>query len=175
MKLVNILAESPLRLEGGSIHPGLKYERLKDYFAIHNFPNRRWIERAILVLNGGKIAVVRRTLFSEDEIFGPQVIGPVYQLLPNGPLAVPTGLVFVRFDEAISLKEKTPVISRTGYRIDQVLSYAPHAGWLRAESDSISDALRGIDRLEALENVANVEPQVLMESARRKGSPLNRC
>ena len=47
-----------------------------------------------------------------------------------------------------------------GYRITQMLSYAPNAGWLEAV-DGADSALQNIAGVEKLRDVVNVEPQLL--------------
>lgn len=77
-----------------------------------------------------------------------------------GGLAVPTGRVFVRFAEAIKIETRADELRNLGYRITQMLSYAPNAGWLEAV-DGADSALQNIAGVEKLRGVVNVEPQLL--------------
>lgn len=97
----------------------------------------------------------------------PGKIGPVYFLHSGGTLAVPTGRVFIRFQEGVRAEEHRQEIEQAGYDIAQSPVYAPHAAWLRARSGEIADALTGIPTLEKIANVENIEPQMLMQRATR--------
>ena len=81
--------------------------------------------------------------------------------LPSGRLAVPTGRVFVRFREGVAPKARSEELKHAGYRITMTLAYAPSAAWLEADDGEVATALRNIERLEALNGVVNVEPQLL--------------
>jgi hypothetical protein len=94
-------------------------------------------------------------------------ITPVYRLGARGPLAVPTGLVFLRLEEDRRIEDYEDRIASAGYRIAGKLDYAPNSGWLESATGTVADALRGIDKLESLPHVANVAPQMLMQSASR--------
>jgi hypothetical protein len=91
----------------------------------------------------------------------------VYRLGSSGPPAVPTGRVFVRFRESVSLAEHRAEIESAGFRIETVLSYAPQAGWLTAASGEIPDALTTFQRLEEIPGVECVEPQMLSPPSHR--------
>jgi len=58
-------------------------------------------------------------------------------------------------------------LARAGYEVVQLLVYAPQAAWVRARSGGIAEALTSIPALEALAEVENVEPQMLMKSTQR--------
>jgi hypothetical protein len=94
-------------------------------------------------------------------------ITPVYRLGANGPLAVPTGLVFLRLGQERRIEDYADGIALAGYRIARKLDYAPNSGWLESATGSIADALRRIDELESLPHVENVAPQMLMQSVSR--------
>ncbi|AUT00998.1 hypothetical protein CLI64_11630 [Nostoc sp. CENA543] len=132
------------------------------YYAIHYKQPNTANSTAILLLNEGKIAVFA----GEPPPTITDTISPVYTL-PGGLLAVPTGLVFIRFPENIVVESQQAAIQQAGYEIAQILAYAPHAAWLSAKSGKISDALQGITQLKAISNIENVEPQLLMERRQR--------
>ncbi|HPM80363.1 MAG TPA: hypothetical protein PLF81_06665 [Candidatus Anammoximicrobium sp.] len=92
---------------------------------------------------------------------------PVYRIGQRGPLAVPTGRVFVRFEQPTSLSSRREEIQRAGFVIQQSLSYAPHAGWVAPQSGRIADALERFPNLRQLAGVQAVEPQMLMPAQRR--------
>jgi hypothetical protein len=92
---------------------------------------------------------------------------PVYAASDSAPRGVPTGRVLVRFSEEIKFDEKSADIAAAGFVVDQVLSYAPHAGWVRPASGRTEDALRHFERLAKLTGVRHVEPQLLYDRALR--------
>jgi hypothetical protein len=93
---------------------------------------------------------------------------PVYSLTQGGTLAVPTGLVFVRLAADEKLADHADQFRGAGYEIAQAMARAPNAGWLRAASSSVADALARIDRLAAIPGVENVEPQMLSQAPRKR-------
>ena len=122
---------------------------------------------AILTLDEGAIAVFRVTGTDRPPV-AETTIGPVYELQPGASLAVPTGRVFIRFADSVKAETRRDELREAGYGIDRLLSYAPNAAWLTAHSGRIGDALRGIDRLVALNGVEHVEPEVRMTRQSRK-------
>ena len=90
-----------------------------------------------------------------------EVSGPIYALQPGGSSAIPTGLVFVRFKSGVRSTERLREIEDAGYEISETVEYAAEAVWVRAKSGDIADALKGIDELEKIADVENVEPQML--------------
>jgi hypothetical protein len=135
------------------------YSRKPGYYAVHYNQPSTVATGAILRLNDNAIAV-----FSGEPNQSEQgILSPIYTLESNGSLAVPTGLVFIRFAESVDVESQHEVINRAGYEVAQSLDYAPHTAWLRAKSGKIADAIAGISQLEAIANVENVELQMLME------------
>jgi hypothetical protein len=90
-------------------------------------------------------------------------VGPVYSNGPDGPLAVPTGRVFVRFASGIHAAERREQFEAAGFEIDKTLSYAPNAVWLRPAAGGVARALPGLGVLGNLPGVEHVEPQLLFE------------
>jgi|tagenome__1003787_1003787.scaffolds.fasta_scaffold19856657_1 hypothetical protein len=117
-------------------------------------------EKPVASLEGDAITVV-------DAPSAAQHVGPVYRAGPGGPIAVPTGRVFVRFQEGTDAASRAGELAAAGFSIESVPSYAPHAAWVRPGSESVADALVDLDRLRALPGVENVEPQLVSEAARR--------
>jgi hypothetical protein len=93
--------------------------------------------------------------------------GPVYRLKEHGSLAIPTGRVFVRFSEHTKFENHRMDIKRYGFKVDQILSYAPHAGWVKPNSGEIAEALSRFEELKQIPGVAAVEPQMIMQSQQR--------
>lgn len=142
----------------------VSYNRQLGYYAVHY--NRPGTEApgAVLQLNDGAIAVFQ----GEPDEPKTDTLSPIYALQPDGSLAVPTGLVFIRFVEGVDVESHHEAIKQAGYVVAQSLSYAPHAAWLRAHSGEILDAIRGIPQLEAIPDVENVELQMLMARVQRQ-------
>jgi len=113
------------------------------------------------VLNEGEIAVFR----GRPPAGLP--VGPVYAT-PDGSLAVPTGLIFLRFAEGTSAAEHRGDFERLGFELVEVPSYARHAAWVRARNNGgIGAALAHAADLATLPGVEHVEPQMLMAVSRR--------
>ena len=94
-------------------------------------------------------------------------VTPVYGLGGQGPPAVPTGRVLVRFADGLRIEDRRDQLEAAGYALQEPLAYAPQAGWVQAASGGAAAALRGLSRLAALPDVAHVEPQMLMPATRR--------
>lgn len=109
------------------------------------------------------ICVCRAEPGADIENLATEEIAPVYRIGERGQLAVPTGRVFVRFEEATTLVSRQDDIERAGFVIQQALSYAPQAGWLLPQSGRIADALQHFPKLTRLAGVLTVEPQLLMQ------------
>jgi hypothetical protein len=158
-------AKYPQQMRVSSERATLLYCRQPGYYGIHYEHPDPVVPDAILQLNEGAIAV-----FQGEPDEGMTALGslsPIYALQSEGSLAVPTGLVFIRFQERVEVKSRSSAIQQAGYAIAQTPSYAPHAAWLRARSGKILDGLVGIPQLEAIPDVENVEPQMLMASVKR--------
>jgi hypothetical protein len=90
---------------------------------------------------------------------------PVYVLSSGGQPARPTGRVLVRFADPAALVRHRKDIEAAGYIIEEVLSYAPQAAWVRAASGDPAEALGAISALERMAEVEEVEPQMLRARA----------
>lgn len=165
----DFFSEYPQQIRAGTDRSAVLYRRQPGYYAVHyNEPNNV-APGAILQLNDGAIAVYSGEPDNTTRLNSTQAtIGPIYTLQPNGSLAVPTGMVFIRFAEKVDVESQREAIKQAGYEIAQTLSYAPHTAWLRAPSGKISDALKGVSKLEAIPDVENVEPQMLMARVLRQ-------
>jgi hypothetical protein len=89
--------------------------------------------------------------------------GPVYEAGAGGPLAVPTGRIFVRLAEGRRATEARAAFTGAGFVIERTLPYAPHAAWLRPDGSGIAAALTALAALRRLPDVVHVEPQMLLE------------
>jgi hypothetical protein len=88
---------------------------------------------------------------------------PVFSAGPGGPIAVPTGRVFVRLAKGSRPEEHRSEFGAAGFEIERTLSYAPQAAWLRPVDGGVGAALTGVGALEAIPGVVHVELQLLLE------------
>ena len=155
----NRLREFPERLRAGTERGGASYARVPGYYAVHQGPGAAQAAGAVMTLREEGIAVYRG---EPDAGRGAtSSLTPVYQLQPSGPLAVPTGKVFVRFAPGVEAASRRDEIERAGYEIAKTSEYTPHTAWVQSASGSIAWALSNVHALEGLADVENVEPQML--------------
>ena len=93
--------------------------------------------------------------------------GPLYRRAPGGEVVTPTGRVLVRFADDERATEHEAALEAAGFAVDELLSYAPQAAWVRPGSGRVVDALRGLDRLQEVPGVVAVEPQMIGRRASR--------
>ncbi len=150
-----LLARAPRQLPVSTERPELRYEIADDLVATLGQPEQSLAQ------------TVRPLVEVAGAATGETTIGPVYRRVPGGGLVVPTGRVLVRYVEGEPVERHRDELAGAGYDIDEVLSYAPHAAWLRARSGDIADTLAGLDRLAAQPGIENVEPQMVGDVSRR--------
>lgn len=92
---------------------------------------------------------------------------PVYSAGASGPLAVPTGRLFVRFAEGIKAADRAASLRKLGLTIEKTLSYAPSAAWVTTTAGHATAALDHLEALEKLPDVAHVEPQMVMQRSEK--------
>ena len=163
----DLFSEYPSQVRANTQRSGSSYVRKTDYYAEHGRQPDTPAPGAAVLFNDGAIAVFRGKP-AKDAVLQPAALSPVYERHPGGSPAVPTGLVFIRFREGVDVASRQREIERAGYEVAQSPPFASNAAWLRARSGKIADALTGIPKLEALPEVENVEPQMLVESTHRK-------
>ncbi len=156
------LAAYPERVPASTEHPGPVYVRLKDHYAVHA-TTKSSHPGAQTVLADGAIGVYDAG--TPPPTTSSAVVTPVYATPAGGAPAVPTGGVFVRFDDGIVAEARRGELAAAGYEIERVPSYAPNAAWVRA--GDIAASLIGIPRLAAIPGVRNVEPEMLRKVARK--------
>ena len=168
----NYFSEYPQQIRFGTEQSAVLYSRKPGYYAVHYKQHGTVAPGAVLQLNDGAIAVFQGEPDEAENAIRlastTGTFGPIYTLQADGSLAVPTGLVFIRFVEGVEVESRREAIKQAGYEIAQSLSYAPQAAWLHAKSGNILDALVGISKLESIPNVGNVEPQMLIERVQRQ-------
>jgi hypothetical protein len=157
---------APREIRCGEGTSRVLYRRLSGHHAVHRREAEARAPGAVLLLEGGKVAVFRGTVKARRATPGERA-GPVYRLAPGRALAVPTGLVLIRFAQGATARENSGAIERAGYEIASILEYAPNAAWVRAATGSIADSLRNLPALRSIPTAKRVEPQMLMESRRR--------
>jgi len=163
MSLANGLFDGfPQRIAAGAANP-VVYQQKPGYFARHGEPLSE--EEAEVVFKPEEIAIVRGAPASP--LAPGQALSPVYAPLGGDSLVVPTGQVFLRFRAGESVAAHRDAVRQAGFTIARELDYAPQAAWIRARSGSIAEALSGLSRLKAIDGVESVEPQLLMQRARR--------
>lgn len=138
-------ADYPCQVYADSVHPDSVYRRVTGYYAVHERRAGAPAPGAVMDLNDGAIAVFRG---DPDEAAGTaQTLTPVYRLEPAGPLAVPTGLVWIRFAGTVIAGTRSAAIAALGYQVVEVPAHAPFAAWLRVASGDVAGALIGLARL----------------------------
>ncbi|WP_216903805.1 hypothetical protein [Synechococcus sp. CCY 9618] len=141
----------------------LVYVRQPGYFALHGEPLPT--TRAVVVFEAEGIAILRGA--PAGPLAPGQQVSPVYAPKDGVSLACPTGRLFIRFREGDTVEAHRVELAQAGFPMAEGLEHAPRAGWLRARSGSIGDALAGVSRLEAMAGVESVEVQLLMQRAYR--------
>ena len=164
---VDTVAKFPRKIEVSSRLGAQTYTLLPGYYAMHGKSAGNLATEAAYELNEGTITVFRGEPDQSKLETAGDKLTPVYALGQGGSPAVPTGLVFLRLADGATIDESTQEINEAGFEVAETLAYAPNAAWLRARSGDIADALNGLKALEKIPSVESVEPQMLMEAARR--------
>jgi hypothetical protein len=169
MESPDYFSHAPSEVKRSSKLPEPVYRRKANYYAIHIGAGQiDSLDKSKLVLNDGAIAVFEGQ--PPPEYSGTEKdpkAGPVYFLPASGSLAVPTGLIFLRFEEGTDARVRESEIKHAGYEIAETLPYAPEAVWVTAEDHSIVRSLNFLSRLQAIPGIRSVEPQMLMAASRR--------
>jgi hypothetical protein len=145
----------------------LRYVQQPALFAVHgSLPN--YLKSAVeAVLDEDAITICRGKPVPSGDLPTSLKITPVYALDPHGPLAVPTGRIFIRFIPEVKAEDRRPDLEERGYTITHIPSYAAHTAWAQATNGDIATALLNIEKLKDLRDVANIEPQLLMQRKNR--------
>ena len=159
-------SEYPHEIRSSTQHPSTIYKRLPDHYAVLRLlPDRSPSKDTVttMVEGEGVIEVFRGEGDQYQRELSPSEILPVYSLQPGGVPFVPTGRVFIRFKDNVRVEKHLLEIDHAGYEVTQKIDYAPHAAWLKVRSGKIADSLKGIQGLEKITDVENVEPQMLTQ------------
>ena len=154
------LAGFPERVSAGTKRPDAYYERLSGRYAVHRGDEKQTAAGAEAVFEQEGIAVFRGEPGESPAPDAP--LTPVYKLHPDGPVAVPTGKIFLRFREDVDASTRREEIERAGYEIIQTPPYAPSSAWVQSASGDPARSLSDVGALEKLPDVENVEPQMLV-------------
>lgn len=163
----DLFSSYPRQIKVSTQHSDRCYARLHDLYAVHGPIPSQCSAQIVSVIEEEKLVVCRgdpRQLPAPCDL---PAVTPVYALESSDVPAVPSGLVLIRFSDHVEADEQRNILLQIGFVIDRVLPYAPQAAWVRSAKDDIAAALRGIAELETLPEVVNVEPQMLMQAARR--------
>lgn len=160
------MAKYPARLRVGAEQHALFAHR-SDLYAVRTRPGHNATGAVAVVPDDAQtsFAVYAGTPASESIAGG---VTPVYSAGPDGPLAIPTGRVFIRLTDGVRPEQRQPQFAAAGFEIERTLSYAPHAAWLRSRDGGVEGALRGLDALKNVPDVIHVEPQMLLERAMKR-------
>ncbi|HWT02908.1 MAG TPA: hypothetical protein VN256_21845 [Pyrinomonadaceae bacterium] len=159
MAPANFSRDFPERLRAGTERRDTFYARAPGYHAVHYGRDEAESAGSVMTLKEEGIAVYRGDPDETSAAAAP--LTPVYQLQPSGPLAVPTGKVYIRFAQGVEAASRREEVERAGYEIVKTSAYTPHTAWLQSNSGSIAQSLSNIHALESLADVENVEPQML--------------
>lgn len=145
----------------------LRYAKQPLLYAVHG-PLPAYLNAAVeLVLEDNSVTICRGTPPQSADLPPSLTITPVYRLDPHGPLAVPTGQIFIRSKPGTSIEEHRSHYAALGYTIVEIPSYAPHTAWIQATTGDAATSLQNFERLKTLPDVENVEPQLLMQQKTR--------
>jgi hypothetical protein len=157
----------PKKIKASTQHAETYYVMQKGLYAVQGEVPPPCKAATMVTIEEGKIVICKGNPDELPPSVDRNTITPVYALEPSSPLAVPTGLVLIRFADNIIAVDQKQAFQRIGYIIDQELAYVPYALWLKSADGSIAFALNNVSLLEAQPHVENVEPQLLMESVHR--------
>jgi hypothetical protein len=154
-----LTTDYPAQVRSGS--DGTTFERRLDLYALRKRINDPAPGEAIASLTDGG------DVFTVHAGEPPRVddVVPVYSAGPDGPLAIPTGRVFVRLAEGTRIEDRRPAFEAAGFQIDKLLPYASNAAWLRPTQGGTAAALQRATDLGKLSDVVHVEPQLLLQRA----------
>lgn len=160
----------PTVLRAGDDANPLVYERVTDHFAVRSDAPQATPGRSVArIEDEPSFSIQEGDAADAYAAMGSAALLPVYRLGPSGALSVPTGAVFVRFEEGAAPADRTEALQEAGYRIASVPAYAPHTAWLEERTGDLAEALAGIRRLGAIPGLVRVEPQMLSPAARKSG------
>ncbi|MCA1618392.1 MAG: hypothetical protein LC795_03580 [Acidobacteria bacterium] len=170
MRRESDFADFPERVSAGAARGGAHYVRAEGHYAVHQGEAKQDAADAEMTFAPEGIAVYRgapREARAGKAHAHEAALTPVYRLHPDGPLAVPTGKIFLRFREGVEAATRRKEIERAGYEVIEIPPYSQSGAWVRSASGDVARSLTDLDALEKLADVENVEPQMLVERSLR--------
>ena len=158
------MAEYPTHVRSGT--GNAVFERRPDLYSVRQPATAAEADAVAVISDDARIRFAVYKGAPPNDRSGEDV-GPVYSAGPGGPLAVPTGRVFVRLAQGVRPEHRREQFEAAGFHIEQTLSYAPNAAWLRPATGGVAQALPGLAALGRLPDVVHVELQLLFERALR--------
>ena len=155
-------SQYPEQITTSSQPSAVTYEQRSGYYALRLADPEAAPEGAVTVIRDeqGAIALFKGLPPVSLKRNGETPL-PVYG---TGDVAVvPTGEIFIRFQEGVDARDRSADIESAGYTITKVLDFAPQGAWIHARSGEIADSLKRLAQLEGLVGIENIEPQLLME------------
>lgn len=145
----------------------LRYTRQADLYAVHGpFPSQ--LRPAIKdTIEEDVLTICRGIPPLPTDLPASVTLTAVYRVDPQGPLAVPTGRIYVRCKLGTSIKGHQTQCEKLGYTIVEVPPYAPHTAWVQSTTGDVAASVRHFERLTTLSGVEHVEPQLLMQRSTR--------
>ena len=156
----NPLAAYPQQLHHSTARRDLVYERARDCFALTQAQAQASGATVLASLQAEDGLILQ--LCSGQPSADMELPRAAYRAEAGGNPQVPSGTVFVRFADGVQAQDRGAAIEAAGCRVVSVPAYAPQAAWLAPAGSDPAQALRAIERLEALPEMLNVEPQWLM-------------
>lgn len=138
-----------------------RYLKHQEFIAIHDQPLSPKTAGVELILDDS-IAICRGLPSSLANHPVPLTITPVYLVTPHGPLAVPTGRIFIRCSPDLRLEDRRADLATGGYDLTEIPSYAPHTGWVQSSTGDMASSLKNFEQLKTIPGIVHVEPQLLM-------------
>jgi hypothetical protein len=167
-----LFSSYPKKIKASTQHADRYYVLQEGLYAVHGEIPTECKAHVVNSIEEGKVVICKGYPDELPASVDRNTLTPVYALGANGPLAVPTGLILIRYtDNTVAVSRKQEIKS-IGYIIDQQPAYAPQALWLKAANSDIAWALNNASQLEAHTDVVNVEPQMLMQPVRRDSSAI---
>jgi hypothetical protein len=166
MNRKNNFTEFPERVPAGTKRPGTYYARMTDRYAVHYGQPTDDIAGAQMIFKQEGIAMFEGEPDAPPARSG--IVTPVYQLHPDGAPAVPTGKVFLRFNESVDAATRRAEIEQAGYEVIQTSPYTPHNVWVQSLAGDVAQSLSKLANLEGLKDVENVEPQMIVGRSLRE-------
>lgn len=144
-----------------------RYTRQADLYAVHG-PLPPQLRPAIEhTIEEDVLTICRGSLPPSADLPNTVMLTAVYRLEPQGPLAVPTGRIYVRGKPGTSIEAYRAQFAKLGYTIVEVPAYAPHTAWVQAATGDVGASLQHFEQLTTLSDIEHVEPELLMKRSQR--------